>query len=238
VLFRSPASAPINGSAQKVQGANGANGGNNTRRDATTQFEVDKVQRTTRAATGTVRRLSAAVVVNHRVSVDPKGKSNATPLTDAEIEKLTALVQQGIGFNKERGDSVRVINAPFRAEAQPKVDELPLWRQPWLLDLLRAAALPAGLAFIAALIGMMLIRPAVKTLTAPPPTPAPGSQVTEVVDDATPLPGPGGDSPLALEAPMETNDQLERARLLAKQNPAAVANIVRGLMNGEETPVS
>ena len=35
----------------------------------------------------------------------------------AEIEKLTSLVQQGIGFSQDRGDSVRVVTAPFRIEA-------------------------------------------------------------------------------------------------------------------------
>ncbi|MBL8328400.1 MAG: flagellar M-ring protein FliF [Rubrivivax sp.] len=229
-----PASAPINGAAQRLQPAQGG-GANNSRRESTTQFEVDKTQRTTRSATGTVKRLSVAVVVNHRTTVDPKGKSNATPLTDGEIEKLTALAQQGIGYSKDRGDTVRVINAPFRSDVAPKAEEIPLWQQPWVQDLLRAAVLPAGLGFVALLIVMTLIRPALKTLNAPPPViTTPGSQITTVVDDATPLPVPGADAPLALEAPALGGTQLERARALAKQNPAAVANIVRGLMSGEE----
>jgi flagellar M-ring protein FliF len=231
-----PASAPINGPGQRLQPAQGGAGAGNSRREATTQFEVDKTQRTTRSATGSVKRLSAAVVVNHRTSVDPKGKSNTTPLTDAEIQKLTALVEQGVGFNKERGDTVRVINAPFRTDAPTKLEDIPLWQQPWLQDLLRAAALPAGLGFVALLIVMTLIRPALKTLNAPPPnTPAPGTQLNAVVDDANALPEPdGADMPLALEAPTLSGNQLEKARALAKQNPAAVANIVRGLMAGEE----
>jgi flagellar M-ring protein FliF len=48
------------------------------------------------------------------------------------------------------------------------------------------------------------------------------------------LPEPESAAPLALEAPVPGGDQLERARAMAKQNPAAVANIVRGLMSGEE----
>jgi flagellar M-ring protein FliF len=229
-----PATAPVNGAAQRLQPTQGGNGASNTRRESSTQYEVDKTQRTTRSATGTVKRLSAAVVVNHRVSVDPKGKSNATPLTEPEIEKLTALVQQGVGFNKDRGDSVRVINAPFRTDATPKLDDIPLWQQPWLQDLLRAAALPAGLGFVALLIVLSVIRPALKTLNATPPPPVPGSQLSAVVDDVNALPEPDAATPLALEAPAPGGDQLERARAMAKQNPAAVANIVRGLMSGEE----
>ncbi len=227
-----PASAPINGAAQKVQPAQGGTAGGTSRREATTQFEVDKTQRTVRAASGTIRRLSAAVVVNHTTTTDAKGKTKTTPLTTPEIEKLTALVQQAIGYSKERGDTVTVINAPFRVPPTAKVDEPPVWQQPWLQDLLRAAAAPAALAFTALLIVMTLIRPALKTLFAPPPPPEPGSQVDAVVDDDNLLPAPGGTA-LALEAP-KINEKLESARALAKQNPAAVAGIVRSLINPDE----
>ena len=239
-----PASAPIAGAAQRLQPTQG--GGNaSTRRESSTQFEVDKTQRTTRSATGTVRRLSAAVVVNHRNVVDPKGKSSATPLTDAEIGNLTALVEQGIGFSKERGDTVKVVNAPFRSDEAPKEEGAPLWREPWLHDLLRTAALPLGLGFVALLVVWTLIRPALKTLNAPPTVaigelkPAPGSQVNAVVDDITALPGPAAEESAAaapaLQAPEPLGGEaLERARVMAKENPAAVANIVRSLMSKEQ----
>jgi flagellar M-ring protein FliF len=227
------ASAPITGGTQTLQAAQGGGaGGGAMRRESTTNFEVDKTQRTTRNATGTVKRLSAAVVVNHRVTTDPKGKTTSTALTAEEIEKLTALVQQGVGFNKERGDTVRVINAPFRNDTAPSAEEAPAWQQPWLLDLLRAAAAPAALAFVALMIVLTLIRPALKTLLAPATAPAPGSQVNALVDDQNQLPGGAGAVPLALEAP-RVNEKLVNARALAKDNPAAVANMVRTLINGE-----
>ena len=237
-----PGSAPVTGAAQTMQGAqggaNGANGGN-LRKEATTSFEVDRTQRTTRNATGTIKRLSAAVVVNHRVSTDARGRTTSTPLTPEELEKLTALVEQGLGISKDRGDTVKVINTAFRTESPPKVEELPAWKQPWIQDLLRAAAMPAALAFIALLIVLTTIRPALKTLMAPPPVPAPGSNINAVLDETPLLPGtapedaasPG--SSLALNAPQQ-HPGLEDARTLARQNPAAVANIVRSMMNGEQ----
>ncbi len=234
----SPANAPINGQPQQMQPTQTGGGSNSNRRDATTQFEVDKTQRTTRGATGSVKRLSAAVVVNNRNVVDPKGKATPTPLTEQEVQKLTDLVEQGIGFNKERGDTVKVINAPFLAVDTPKPDDVPIWQQPWALDLLRTAAMPAGLGFVALLIVLTMIRPALKTLNAPPPAPekaaAPGSNLNALVDDATPLPEPDG-PPALLEAPQPFgSDQLERARMMAKENPAAVAHVLRGLMSGDE----
>jgi len=79
---------------------------------------------------------------------------------------------------------------------------------------------------------LTLIRPALKTLLAPAPAPAPGSQVNALVDDQNQLPGGAGSAPLALEAP-RVNEKLVHARALAKDNPAAVANMVRTLINGE-----
>ncbi len=228
-----PATAPINGAAQPLQPAQGGTASGSARREAETRYEVDKVVRVLRGATGTVRRLNAAVVVNHRVSTDAKGKTVSTPLSTEELDKLTALVQQGIGFNKERGDSVRVINAPFRVEAAPAADEQPLWQKPWVQDLLRAAAAPGALALVALVIVFTLLRPALKAALAPPPPPPLGSQVDEVVEGDNLLGGPGGPGGLAaLEAP-KSNDKLEAARKLAKENPAAVAHIVSGWVNGE-----
>jgi flagellar M-ring protein FliF len=223
-----PGTAPINGPAQNLQAAQGGNGsGASTRRESETRYEIDKTVRVTRGATGTVRRINAAVVVNHRVATDAKGRTTSTPLAADELDKLTALVQQGIGFNKERGDSVRVVNAPFRAAPAPAVDETPLWQRPWLQDLLRAGAAPFALALVALVIVFALLKPALKAALAPPSTR--GAQLDEVVGGDAALPGPEA---LALEAP-RSNDRLEAARKLAKENPAAVANIVRTWVNGD-----
>jgi flagellar M-ring protein FliF len=221
------ATAPLTGASQALQAAQGGGAGGNNRRDSVTNYEVDKTVRVTRNATGTVKRLNAAVVVNHRSVTDAKGKTTQVALSPEEIDKLTALVQEGIGFSKERGDSVKVINAPFKVE-QIKDVELPLWKQPEIVDLLRSLAAPGALAVVAMLVFFGMIRPAVKAALAPSPTPEPGSQIAEVVDDdgAPPALLP------ALEAP-KRHELLDNARTLAKTNPAAVAGIVRGWVNGE-----
>jgi flagellar M-ring protein FliF len=232
-----PASAPINGSAQAMQGAGGGVNGS-SRKDAETNYAVDRTVRVTRNGTGTVRRLHAAVVVNHRTSNDAKGKPTTVPLTDAEVEKLTALVQQGIGYNQQRGDSVRVVNAPFRIEAPAPVEAVPFYMQPWVQDLLRAGAAPFALALVALVIVFALIRPAMKAALAPPPTPSSdednkGTQLDAVVDGQEQLPSlEGGNGVPALEGP-KVNEKLEAAKLLARNNPAAVANIMRDWVSGE-----
>jgi flagellar M-ring protein FliF len=226
-----PASAPLTGAPQTLQAAAGGGAGAaNTRREAATRYEVDKTVTVTKNAAGNVKRLSAAVVVNHRSQTDAKGKTTSVPLSEKELEQLTALVQQGIGFNAERGDAVRVMNVPFRVEPSPPVASEPLWQQPWLVDLVRSVAAPVGLARVGRVAVFALLRPALRALLAPKPPP-PGSRVSEVVG-GTPPQLPGETAPPALEAP-KAHARLEAARTLAKQNPAAVASIVRGWVNGE-----
>ena len=222
------ATAPLTGASQPLQTAQGGAGaGNSGRRDATTNYEVDKTVRVTRNATGNVRRLNAAVVVNNRSVTDAKGKTTTVPLTNDEIEKLTSLVRESIGFSKDRGDSVKVVNAPFKVEPITNVD-VPLWKQPEILDMLRSLAVPAGLAIVGLLVFFGLLRPALKVALAPPRPAAPGSALTAIVDDANELP--------ALPAPKSVA-HLVSARTLAKENPAAVAGIVRGWVNGETVAV-
>ncbi|MBL8332099.1 MAG: flagellar M-ring protein FliF [Rubrivivax sp.] len=227
------ATAPLTGASAPLQGSGTGGASGSARRESETSFAVDKTVRVTRNASGSVKRLHAAVVVNHKTGTDPKGKPTSTPLTDAELEKLTALVQQGIGFNKERGDSVRVVNAPFRVDTPPPAEAVPFYQQPWVLDLLRAGLAPAAMALVALVLVFGLIRPAVKAATTPPPQPAPalGGQLDTVVAGDEQLPAPDAEVP-ALEMP-KANVKLEAARQLAKDNPAAVANIVRGWVNPE-----
>jgi flagellar M-ring protein FliF len=232
-----PATAPVTGAAQPLQTAqNGAASNTNSRKEAVTNYEIDKTVRVTRNATGTVKRLNAAVVVNHRSVTDAKGKTTTVPLTPDEIEKLNVLVRESIGFKQERGDSVKVINAPFRIE-KIEPDTTPIWKQPQTLDMLRAAAVPASLALVAMVIVFGLIRPALKAALPQPQSPADarGNTLNAMVDDAESLPklGHEADAKLPmLEAP-RISPTLIAARAYAKENPAAVASIVRDWVSGE-----
>ncbi|MEH0168627.1 flagellar basal-body MS-ring/collar protein FliF [Roseateles microcysteis] len=229
-----PATAPINGASAPLQATQGGAGNNSSRRDASTQYELDKTVRVTRNATGNLRRLNAAVVLNHRTTVDPKGKSTSAALPQAELDKLNELVKEALGFNADRGDSVKVVSAPF---IQEKIDvvEVPVWKQPWLLDLLRAAVVPAALVIVALIAVFGMVRPAIRAVNPPAPEVVPGAdtagnQLNAVVDDENALPDGMVQLP-QLEAPLH-NEKLERARQLARENPVAVANIMRDWIAG------
>ena len=235
------AAAPVNGTAQALAVAGAASGaaGSGTgasKRESIINYEVDKTVRVVRGSTGLVKRISAAVVLNHQSITDDKGKTVTTPLTAEQIEKVTALVRETIGFNKDRGDSVNLMNTPFAIEKQT-VTEVPLWQQPDLQDLARSLAWPLGTLLLAALVLMGFVRPALKALTqAPALVPTQGGQLDAVVADETERP------PLLTsnaqqepEGPTQAHLRLEDARKLTRDNPAAVANIVKAWI-GSEAP--
>ncbi|MFG6429279.1 flagellar basal-body MS-ring/collar protein FliF [Roseateles sp. LYH14W] len=223
-----PAVAPVNGASAPLQAAQGGAGNGNSRREQVTNYELDKTVRVTRGAVGNVKRLNAAIVVNHRTTTDAKGKTTTQPVSEAETARLTDLVKEAMGFSAERGDSVKVVSAPFVVDKTEPVD-MPLWKQPWLLDIARSAIVPLAFVAIALIAVFGMIRPAIKA-AAPLPPPEKPDAVDELVDDAELLPGAEGLP--RLEAPLH-NEKLERARQLARDNPVAVANIMRDWIAGE-----
>lgn len=231
-----PSTAPINGPAAAVNGAGGNPAiANNARRESVVNYEVDKTVRVTRGATGTVRRLSAAVVVNHRAGKDPKGNPITTALPAEEVEKLNALVREAIGFTQQRGDTVNVTNSPF-TKVVNEVPEVAWWKQPETLDTARGLAWPLAALALGLMVFMGLIRPALKMMQAPAVREVteirePGQQLDAMVDDDTQrpemLPKPKSTEPTA------EDQRLQDAKRLAMENPAAVANIIKNWVNGE-----
>ena len=228
-----PSAAPINGPGQTPTAA-GQQGGaeqGSTKRESTTNFEVDKTVRVTRGNNWAVKRVSAAVVVNYQSS-EEKGKMVAKALTPEQIEQMTALVRETIGFNRERGDSVNLMNAQFQTDEPPQND-MPLWKQPETVELARSLAWPVGMSLFAALVLLGLVRPALKALGKPKEFPMAGAQLDALEAEmpqrpALPAPKPGD--------PVEATPEqlrLEDARALARQNPMAVANIVKNWVNGD-----
>ena len=236
-----PATAPISGASAPLQAAQTGLTGNGARRESQINYEVDKRVEMLRNAVGTIKRVNVAVVVNHRNSTDAKGKPSSAALPPEEIEKLTALVQEAVGFNKERGDSVKVINVPFR-DAKPDPVALPMWKQPWLLELVKAGGVPAALTLVALMLLFGVVRPALAPEKVVPPPGSPEAGVDAVVGGPEALPGADGaeaglgedGQPLALPAP-DMDKQLAQAREMARTNPLAAATILRSWFTDAES---
>jgi len=199
--------APINSVAQPIS----------TRKDSTINYEIDKTISHTKQSVGTIKRLSAAVVINHRK--DAKGI--AKPLADAELKQINDLVREAMGFNKDRGDTVSVANAPFTTTDQSDSAVLPLWKDPDILDLLKEFFKYGALAAVLAYLIFKIILPLSKTMLQPPPKTATqtlGGNLNIIDDDIE------VQTPSAAKA---LEKKLENARELAQQDPKVVANIIK-----------
>lgn len=229
-------SAPINGAAQNLTASGQSTLAGGGKRESIINYEVDKTIRVVKAATRVVKRINAAVVVNNNVTTNDKGKITSTPLTEVQVEKMTALVREAVGFSKDRGDSVNLMNAAFAPEKVEVVDA-PLWRQPEVQDLARSFAWPLGTLALAGLVLMGVIRPAMKAMAQAPTAVASNVRISQLdaLESETPerpqLGGPAAGHATGQISPGEM--QLDDARKLTRDNPAAVANIIKTWMNGE-----
>ncbi len=109
-----------------------------TSKSSTRNYELGRMLAHSRNLPGSVRRLSVAVVVDYRSKIDEKGEAQREPLPPEQMEYITQLVKQAVGFDDQRGDTIKVINASFKAEDQ--IEPLPeptLWEQPWLWDAIK-----------------------------------------------------------------------------------------------------
>ncbi|WP_291991003.1 flagellar basal-body MS-ring/collar protein FliF [Candidatus Accumulibacter sp. ACC007] len=194
-----------------------------TSKNATINYEVDKTIRHTKNAVGTIRRLSGAVVVNQRQEIDKDGKSVSKPLADAEIKQISDLVKEAMGFNKDRGDTISVANAPFTT--LEKEDGLPLWRDQEVLSLVKDLLKYGALAGILAYLLLGVVRPLLKTILQPGA--ASEGSVGGTIDLLAGDEGEGEGEEQAPTAAKLLEQQLAKARELAQQDPRAVANIIR-----------
>jgi flagellar M-ring protein FliF len=184
-----------------------------TQKEESVAYEVDKKIEHLRTGTGAIKRMTAAVVVNHRKQSDADGKTTSTPLNEKEMEQITALVREAMGFSKERGDSVNVVNAAFNEPEKVAVTELPFYKQPENIALAKEVGKYALFAGVALYLFFGVVRPMLR------------QAAERVAEEPVPALGAPQMAQLPLGSPA---DALARARALARDDPKVVANVVKG----------
>ncbi len=125
-------------------------------------YELDRTITHSRRSPGQVRRLSVGVVVDYRKRVLEDGKIEQVALTEQELQHITALVKEAVGFDASRNDSVNVINTSFQdIQRMEPVETIPLWQQTWVWDLAKPAL--GGLFVLLLVFGVL--RPALNNLS-------------------------------------------------------------------------
>ena len=176
---------------------------------------------------GRLVRLTVAVAVDDKMSPDGKGKS--VPLSTQELQHLTDLTKNAVGFDEKRGDSVSVINQAFsNAPVEDAPVSEPFWQRPGMLDLIKQGA---GI-LIALLIAFGLLKPMLKgLLRGPEPLPALAGPIPTVsvrINDD--LPNNDREDQVRISSPqiqsMAYEQKIGLARKLVQENPKQVAQVV------------
>lgn len=234
------AAAPI--TVQSASGASAVDAGSssNSRREATTNYEVDKTIQHVKQPVGGVNRLSVAVVVNYKANKNAEGQAGFGPMTPQEMAQITELVRQAVGFNQQRGDSVNVVNAAFAVPAQADERGLPDRAVDYLKSNTADVVKIVLIAIVVLYLLFFVVRPLMNDMSR-------SREQARTIDLG---PGYGGEgegehvNPFEAARAAETEegqmrmsafaDMLRRAKELAMNDPRMVATILREWMSGEE----
>jgi len=194
---------------------------------ATRNYELDHTISHVSDPAGRLARLTVAVLVDNKLAPGPKGKEKSVAFTPQEIQHLTDLTKNAVGFDAARGDSVMVINQPFHQA--PKEQPLPsvsFWERPGMLDLIKQG----GGVLIALVVAFGLLRPLLRGVfkgqaqTAQAALPAPGVPGLSVrVDDDPEV----SEARLAAPSSEAYEQRIQMARRMVGDDPRQVAQVVK-----------
>ncbi len=110
---------------QSGGGASGKNSNQTKRNEESTAYEISNTTKTHIKETGEIKKLSVAVLVDGVYTPSANGQEPTYKERDKkEIDQMITLVKKAIGFNKDRGDTVEIINMKFNAPAEaPQIEE-------------------------------------------------------------------------------------------------------------------
>ncbi|MCG4453700.1 flagellar M-ring protein FliF [Pseudomonas sp. MMS21-TM103] len=213
------------------------------REQSTRNFELDRSISHTKQQQGRLRRLSVAVVVDDQFKIDAAtGETSRMPWSVDELARFTRLVQDSVGFDASRGDSVSVINTQFSAVQGEEIIEIPFYTQPWFWDIVKQVL---GVLFILVLV-FGVLRPVLNNITGG----GKGRELMaggrngdvelgemggldgELAADRVSL---GGPQSILLPSPSEGYDaQLNAIKSLVAEDPGRVAQVVKEWINADE----
>ncbi|ETK18930.1 flagellar MS-ring protein [Pseudomonas sp. FH4] len=209
------------------------------RSQSTKNFELDRSISHTKQQQGRLNRLSVSVVVDDQVKINAaNGETTRAPWTADELARFTRLVQDAVGFDASRGDSVSVINMPFSQERGEVIADIAFYSQPWFWDIVKQVL---GVLFILVLV-FGVLRPVLNNITGHGKKQlAPFGDVElggmggldgELANDRVSL---GGPQSILLPSPSEGYDaQLNAIKSLVAEDPGRVAQVVKEWINADE----
>lgn len=216
------------------------------REQATRNYELDRSVSYTKQQQGRLRRLSVAVVLDDQIKVNPEnGEVTHTPWSADELARFTRLVQDAVGFDASRGDSVSVINNAFAPDTGIEAIDIPWYEQTWF-SMLMSTLKQLFPALLIMILVWFVLRPVLNNISGGGKGKELGALGAaggiagtvggglegELSDDRVSL---GGPQSIMLPSPSEGYDaQLNAIKNLVAEDPGRVAQVVKDWINADE----
>ena len=221
------AAKPGTPGTEVVAGSSGVAGGadSSSSKQSTRNYEIDRTVAYTRQPAGKLHRLTVAVLIDNLHTTSKDGKATEVPLTQPQLDHITQLVKDAVGFDESRGDAVNVVNQSFTPEApmaeEGDIEKPPIWESPLFQEL---AKLVAG-AIVLLVLVLAVLRPLVRNLMG-------AMRAAALAAPAAPQQAVAAERDSAKSVTHEV--QVAQARSLVSQDPKRVAQVVRGWVNQDE----
>ncbi len=157
--------------AQQNQGQQqGAQRDTSSKNEEVVNYEISRTTRTEVQEGGRIRKLSVAVLVDGLYSKQGNEVSYQ-PRPPEELERISQLVRTAVGFDRQRGDQVEVVNLRFAEAPQAPADLTDQTLMQQLLsftkeDIVRFAEMGV-IALLVLMVLMVVVRPLLKQVLAP-----------------------------------------------------------------------
>ncbi|HEB75360.1 MAG TPA: flagellar M-ring protein FliF [Nitrospirae bacterium] len=139
------------------------------RKTETVNYEISKTVSRIIKPTGTIKRLSIAVLVDGTYVKDDKtGELKYVPRTEEDLRSYEEIVKKAVGYSEERGDEVKVMNMAFQTPAE--IEDTP--EKPDYTRYIIPAARYGTILILSVLVFLFLVRPLIAYLRQQQPTPA------------------------------------------------------------------
>jgi flagellar M-ring protein FliF len=180
------------GTANRQNSGQGGNQEVYSRTEETTNYEVTNIKRQTLSSSGDLKKVTVAVLVDGFFTTAEDGTKVFNPLPEERLAQLREAIQNTIGFNEARGDTVSVTSLEFyRGE-----ETVSVWAI-FLLDLLREFGRPFLNLLLIILFFLFVVRPILNWLKKEVEPVGSGAEQA-VLPDYPMSGGPGESLPLPL----------------------------------------
>lgn len=208
----------------------------NTSEVTVTNYEVSKTVETLSNAVGTINRVSVAVLIDGTYkeieNADGVLETVYEPRPQEELDRLSAIVKNAVGFAADRNDQIEIVNIAFDksylTEQQQLLDEQ--YTREFYYDIAKKVLMVLG-AIILLLYVRKKIRnlfEGIKSIMPPMPRVAKSSVDRTVSSD--------GDQDMEIEEPPEIEIRKRQPKLVdkmqkvAKEEPDEMAKVIKTLM--------